>query len=509
MNPEIVRIVNEKGVLLEKELFELLNNFKDITAAKSFLDRLTTMSGQKIITSANLVKNMEYAQQIINTVPGEMRSLVEKTFVTLGISLSIEKHTEVKNTSGLGYQVFYSDTKNNKKVEVADFVGHFRSRYQQIQRILLQRADAQNLISINKLSGVRQNISIIGILTEKRITSNKNLMMTFEDLTGSIKVLVKLDSECYSNAAEIQLDDVVFIRGAGSRDFMYAYEIIFPDSFKEKVRFDGDTCVAFVSDVHAGSLKHLGKEFERFLEWINSEDEMAKKIKFIFFVGDNVDGVGVFPGQERLLNLKSLREQYELLASYLKKIPKDITIFMCPGQHDSVRVAEPQPIIDDFYGKPLREIENLILVSNPSLIKLIEKDKEFKVLMYHGASIHAFISEIQELRLMKAHKSPAKAVKHMLKRRHLAPSHGVSPSIVYVPNVNKDPLVISEVPDILCTGEVHRPDIETYNGTLIITGSCWQAQTEFEEKVGNVPDPCKVPVFNLKTRELKLLDFSL
>jgi len=93
----------------------------------------------------------------------------------------------------------------------------------------------------------------------------------------------------------------------------------------------------------------------------------------------------------------------------------------------------------------------------------------------------------------------------MLKRRHLAPTHS---SVVYVPNAERDFLFIDESPDVLCTGEVHRLDIERYNGSLIITGSCWQAQTDFEEKVGNIPDPCKVPIFNLKTNELKILDFS-
>lgn len=508
MNPDIVKLVNEKGVLLERELFELLNRFTDLSAARSFLDGLATISGQKIITGSTLTKNVAYVQQIVNTVPGEMKSLVEKTFITMGLSFSIQRETEVKPASDVKYQIFYADTKNTKKIDVSDFVGHFRSRYQQLQRLLLQRGDVSNLVSINKLGSNRQNISIIAMVTEKKITANKNLMITFEDLTGRIKVLVKPDSDCYVSAQELQLDDVVLVKGAGSRDFMFAYDILYPDSFKERVTFDEDMCVAFVSDIHAGSGKHLGDQFERFLSWIKSGDELAKKIKYIFFVGDNVDGVGVFPGQERLLTLKSLKEQYSLLSAYLKEIPPHITLFMCPGQHDSVRVAEPQPVIDNFYGKALYDIPNLVLVSNPSLIKLIEKDKEFKILMYHGASIHAFINEIQELRLLKAHRSPAKAVRHMLKRRHLAPSHGVSPSIVYVPNAIKDPLVISEVPDVLCTGEVHRLDIENYNGTLIITGSCWQAQTEFEEKVGNVPDPCKVPVLNLHTRELKILDFN-
>ncbi|MCK4919386.1 MAG: hypothetical protein KAS01_03280, partial [Candidatus Pacebacteria bacterium] len=43
---------------------------------------------------------------------------------------------------------------------------------------------------------------------------------------------------------------------------------------------------------------------------------------------------------------------------------------------------------------------------------------------------------------------------------------------------------------------------------LIICNSCWQTQTAFEEKVGNQPDYCKVPVLNLKTKEIKILDFE-
>jgi DNA polymerase II small subunit len=127
--------------------------------------------------------------------------------------------------------------------------------------------------------------------------------------------------------------------------------------------------------------------------------------------------------------------------------------------------------------------------------------------MYHGASLSTFINEIKELREMKAHRCPAKAVKHMLKRRHLAPMYGVSHQIIYVPNEEKDPLVISEIPDIITIGDLHRADVENYKGVLIITNSCWQAQTPFEEKVGNIPDPCKVPVLNLRTRELKIFDF--
>jgi DNA polymerase II small subunit len=425
-----------------------------------------------------------------------------------GIENGQEKEFSVASRKKNNYQIFYSETAPDKKLEVSDFVGNFRARYQEMQRILMHRPELQGLVSIGKISNDRQSLSIIGIVSEKRVTKNGNLILTFEDMTGKISTLVKSDNkEVFEKASEVLLDDIVAVRGSGNRDLLFIHDIFFPDSYlSEKTKFEEDISIAFLSDVHCGSDRHLEKSFNKFLEWIRSDDEAAKKVKYLFFVGDNVDGVGIFPGQEEVIKLKDMESQYGFLADYLEKIPKDKTIFLCPGQHDATRVAEPQPIVSKKYAYRLYDIENLVLVTNPTLVKLKEGDKEFKVLMYHGASLHTIINEVPELREMKAHKCPAKAVKHLLKRRHLSPIHSES---TYIPNADKDPLVISQVPDVLCTGEVHRLDIENHNGTLIITGSCWQAQTPFEEKIGNIPDPGKVPVLNLKTRELKVFDFGI
>lgn len=514
MNDEIVGIIKRKGLLLEKDIYETVANLHNSDFAVTFLEQLEKASGSKMITKQSLNKNFSYVKNFVEKLPGENKSLVEHVFVKLGLSLEITREKQIVNEPSpsleKNYKVIFTPT-TDKKLEVKDFTSHFRARFQQIQRILMQRADLQNnLVSINKISSDRTNLSIIGIVTEKRITKNKNMMITFEDLTGQIKGLAKFDrDEVFAKAEELQLDDIVGIRASGNKDLLFIYDIFYPDSFVEqKTKFDEDVSIAFISDIHAGSDRHLGKSVQNFLNWINSDDPHAQKIRYLFIVGDNVDGVGVFPNQDRVLKLKSMEEQYNLLASYLRQIPKHITMFLIPGQHDATRVAEPQPPPNIRYAEELYKIDNLVLIPNPTLVKLLEGDKEFKVLMYHGASVHTFINEIKELRLMKAHKCPAKAVKHMLKRRHLAPMHGVSTSIVYIPGSEKDPLVIDEVPDVLCTGEVHRLDIETHNGTLIITGSCWQAQTPFEEKVGNIPDPAKIPVLNLKTRELKIFDFG-
>lgn len=521
MNAEILKLIREKGVLLEKEIFDLVDGLDDAGLARKLLDNLERVAGQKMITRASLNKDYEFVKQIVKEMPGGVKANIEKVFVKLGINLEItkeayqieqvkEKAREIKQSQDVKYKVFYANTSPDKKIGVQDFVGHFRARYKEIQGILMQRSGMENLTSINKISGNRQSLTFIGIVSEKRKTKNNNLVIKFEDLTGQISAIAKLGSECFKAADELQLDDVVAIKCSGNNEMTFIHEVIYPDSYIPiKTKFDEEICVAFISDIHVGSKNFLGEEFDSFVSWLNGEDELAKKIKYLFVVGDAVDGVGVFPGQERLLAIKTLEGQYDAYAEFIKRMPKSLTLFQCPGQHDASRVLEPQPIIDRTYAGALYEIDNLVLVSNPCTVKLLEGDKEFKVLMYHGASMHMFINNIEELRLIKAHSHPAKAVKHMLKRRHLAPSHGVSASVVYVPNADKDPLVISEVPDILCTGEVHRLDIERYNGTLILTGSCWQARTEFEEKVGNIPDPCKVPVYNLKTHELRILDFTI
>jgi DNA polymerase II small subunit len=512
MEREILNEIKRRGLLLEKEVFEVVDQLGDSGKALEFIGYLEEISGQKFITKSLLSKNFNFVRKVINDLPGENRKGIEKVIVKLGLSLEIEKE-EIEEIVENGieinssYEVCSSEADISKKLVVADFTNNFRARYLEMQNLLMARPELNNLVSINRISSDRRNFSIIGIVSEKRITKNGNYIIKVEDISGDVNALVKMDNvELFEKAEELMLDDVIGLKVSGSSEMVFVHEIFFPDCVKhDKIKFEEDVNIAFLSDIHCGSDRHLGKEFKNFLNWLNGSDEEAKKIRFIFFVGDNVDGVGIFPGQEEVLELKSMAEQYSQLVDYMHQIPESIQCFMCPGQHDASRVAEPQPKISRKYCGDLYEINNLVLVPNPCLIKLKEGEKEFKVLMYHGASIHGFINEIKELREMKAHGCPAKAVRHMLKRRHLGGSHG---SVVYIPGQEKDPLSISVVPDVLCTGEVHRLDIDNYNGVLILTGSCWQSQTPFEEKIGNIPDPCKVPILNLKTRNIKVYDFS-
>lgn len=394
-----------------------------------------------------------------------------------------------------------------KKIEVFDFVNHFRNRYKELKNILIGRME-KNLISIDKIGVERQNVSIIGMVSDKRVTKNNNVILEVEDLTGKVKVLINKNRDILiQKASEIVLDEVIGLNCSGNSDILFAQEIIFPDLLAKKIQTDYDEYVLFISDFHIGSSNFLEENFLRFVRWINGEigndaqKEIAGKVKYLFVVGDVVDGVGVYPSQESLLKIKDVVEQYDRAAELFGKIRKDVTLIMCPGNHDALRIAEPQPQFDLKYAGSLHGLENAYLVSNPSLIKI----RGINILIYHGYSFDYFINEINSLRIGNAYHNPRLISHFLLKKRHLAPTHS---STQYIPCENEDPLVISSVPDVFVSAHIHRSDVSSYNNLLTISCSCWQSKTPLEEKYGHEPDPGKVPILHLKTGEVKMLDFS-
>jgi len=506
MAKTIAEFCMEKGILLDREIFDLMQGIEDQASVMDVIEKITHLFQERIITKTFFTQNIEKIQSVY---AGEKKKVVENIFIHLGVNIAIQREVVVKK-SPEGLRVIHSTLLPAKKLEVNHFVKYFRSRFMEMKAFLQGRAELQNLVSINKLTQ-HKPASIIGIIIDKRVTKNKNLLLGIEDLTGKITLLVNHGREVYEKAKEIMLDDVIGVRGNANGDLFFVNDLIYPDSFlQEKHLLEEELYAAFTSDVHVGSKMFLREQFLKFIDWLNGkvgdeqQREIAMKVKWLFITGDTIDGVGVYPGQEALLEIRDIREQYKELAKMLSLLRKDLTIILCPGQHDAVRVAEPQPPVGRDYGEVLFDLENVVLVSNPALVEMQHGGKGVKVLMYHGASMHSFISEIEELRVAKAHHTPAKVIKHLLKRRHLAPTHS---SVTYIPG-EQDSLIIREVPDIMTTGDLHKPDIDYYNNILIIASSCWQSITPFEEKVGNVPDPCKVPLLNLKTRALKILDFS-
>ena len=339
--------------------------------------------------------------------------------------------------------------------------------------------------------------------------------MLLEDPTGQRRVLINKNKPAlFNEAKDIVLDEVIGVVGVNVDTIIFANNVIWPDvpASKELKRYPEEKYVIFLSDLHVGSSKFLPEDFEKFLKWINGDmgneqqRHIAKNVDYIFIAGDLVDGVGIYPEQDKELMIKDIYEQYKECAEYLKQIPTNIPLIICPGNHDALRISEPQPILSKQYAKPLHEMNNVVMVSNPSLVNInsSENFSGFDVMMYHGYSFDHFVAEVDSLRNQGGYDRADLIMKFLLKRRHLAPTHT---STLYIPDTKKDPLVIEKVPDFFLIGHIHKSVTANYRNTTLICGSCWQGKTLFQEKVGHNPEPSRVPIVNLQTRDVKILKF--
>ncbi len=409
--------------------------------------------------------------------------------------------------------------KDGKKREVKDFVAHYKHRYEFMKNLLQQRMELQEVISISRAlkREVMEEVSVIGLVYDRDYTANGNLIYTLEDSTGSLKLLInKNNQKLFELGEKICPDEIIGIKGKIKNRMIFCDQVFFPDVPLPKGALKcapDEVYASFISDIHFGSKKFLQEEFIRFISWINGEAgpekqrALALRVKYLFVIGDVVAGVGVYPGQEKDLTLLDIREQYKFGADLFSRFRKDLQIIMCPGNHDSVRAAEPQPPLEKEYAEPLCQLPNLHLVSNPCFVNIhASKDFEgFNILMYHGGSFHYYIDNVPALRVNRARDNPGQVLRLLLQKRHLAPAHHAS---VYLPTTEIDNLIIHKVPDVLVSGDMHRSDLSDYNGVKIINCSCWESKTDFQEKTGNNPDFCKVPLYSLKTREVTMLDFS-
>ncbi|MBC8444288.1 metallophosphoesterase [Candidatus Woesearchaeota archaeon] len=193
------------------------------------------------------------------------------------------------------------------------------------------------------------------------------------------------------------------------------------------------------------------------------------------------------------------------MCNLFKKIPHNIEIIACPGNHDASHIAEPQPPFYKEFASALYEIPNLTIVSNPSMINIhaSEDFEGFNVLMYHGYSFDYYVANVSAVRNQGGYDRADLIMKHLLQRRHLAPTYTSTP---YIPK-KEDPLIIEKLPDFFATGHIHKCSISSYKNITLICGSCWQSKTSFQEKVGHHPEPARVPIVNLKTRAIKILRF--
>ncbi len=368
---------------------------------------------------------------------------------------------------------------------VDDFVAYFNSRFEKISQILRRRVKAVPISSLTKIKA--ETVEVIGFADNVRELSEEKAVFEVEDRTGRIRVYA--EGKVKEQAMELFGDEVVGVIGRLRGRSIVADRIIFPEvPMNGGSKLRRDFSMIFLSDIHFGSDTFLKEEWDRFVRWINCEsgnekmDRLAESVRYIFVAGDVVDGVGIYPDQDKELEILDIYEQYEFAAEQFDRIRKDVKIFLSPGNHDAVRQAEPQPALPKEFSSLFSN--NVVHVGNPVWVDV----EGVKVLMYHGRSLDDIISRIPRL----SYESPQDAMVELLRRRHLAPLYGERSPIA---PEKEDYLVIDEIPDVVHSGHVHTYGTAFYRGVFVVNSSTWQSQTEFQKKVNLNPMPGNVAVY--------------
>ncbi|MGM0397801.1 MAG: DNA-directed DNA polymerase II small subunit [Halobacteriota archaeon] len=380
-----------------------------------------------------------------------------------------------------------------------DFVTVFRDRYDRLAKQLRSRVNHRPTDALEKMAGGSE-AGIVGMVNDIRSTASGHWLVELEDTNGTFPVLVMKDRAIADDVQALLHDEVVGVEGTLSDDggILFVDSIHFPDVPRTYRPSTAERPVeaALISDVHVGSQEFMAEEWSAFADWLHTDE--AERVEYLLVAGDMVEGVGVYPDQDEELDIVDIFDQYERFAEYLKEVPGDMEIVMIPGNHDAVRLAEPQPGFDEEL-RDIMSVHDARITGNPSVVTI----EGVSVLMYHGVSIDELVAELPDE--LATYEDPQNAMAQLLRKRHLAPPFGghmrISPE-------SSDYLVIDDVPDIFHTGHVHKLGVGQYHNVRLVNSGCWQAQTAFQKSVNIVPDTATAPIVDLQTLEVTVRKFT-
>ena len=460
----------------------------------------TKLEDQKTepVSLEDLKKDSNETEKHINEEILKASEVVEDTKVKF-------KRNEEKTNVKYDFKILQDTSKKSyTSGEIENLIAYFKSRYEKLANILQKRPELRNFTKITDIDDSQDVLTLILMVREIRTSKNGHKIVEFEDDTGSMSILFSnKNEELFAEAEKLVKDEVVGVIANKSDDsnFAFGQQIINPGVVRipeKKMDFG----IVFLSDVHIGSLTFLEDAFQRFIDWINCEygseeqRKIAEDVKYLIIGGDIVDGIGVYPNQDKELAIKDITQQYDEAARFLGNIRSDIKIIIAPGNHDASRVAEPQPAVPEEYAKSLYELDNVEFISNPGVVSL----DGIKVLIYHGRSFDDLVMAVKEF----SHERNDLLMEELLKKRHLAPIYGERTPLA---SELEDYLVIDELPDVFHTGHVHINTYRRFKGIHLINSGTFQTQTEFQKIYNIEPTPAEVPILHKgKYKHLKFIE---
>lgn len=493
--PEIKKEV--KTIPKTPEVKKEVDTPKEITKTPETPKDAETQTPPKKASIDDLKKESDTPEKYIN------KEILEASETIKDEKIKFKRNQQKTNVT-YDFKIIQDTSKKSyTSGELENLISYFKSRYEKLANILSKRPELRNYTKVADIDDSQENLSLILMVREIRTSKNGHKIIEFEDDTGTISILFSHNNEeLFAEAEKLVKDEVVGVIANKSDDkgFAFGQQIIDPGVLRIPDK-EMDFGIVFLSDVHIGSLTFLEEAFQRFIDWINcefgSEEQrrIAEDVKYLVIGGDIVDGIGVYPNQDKELAIKDITEQYNEAARLLGNIRSDIKIIIAPGNHDASRVAEPQPAVPEEYAKALYELDNVEFISNPGVVSL----DGINVLIYHGRSFDDLVMAVKEF----THERNDLLMEELLKKRHLAPIYGERTPLA---SELEDYLVIDEVPDIFHTGHVHINTYRKFKGIHLINSGTFQTQTEFQKIYNIEPTPAEVPVIHKgKYKHLKFV----
>ena len=379
-----------------------------------------------------------------------------------------------------------------------DFVAIFRDRYERLSELLVGRVPPRTVASVRRMTGGTA-ASVTGLISDLRTTRSGHTLIELEDPTGVFPCLINSDREAHGVVDELVLDECIGITGrlAPDGEILFGDAITFPDIPRTHTPPTADhrAEAVLISDVHVGSQEFHAAAWDRFTDWLHTDEAAA--VEALLIAGDMIEGVGVYPGQDAELAIVDVYDQYRRFAELLKQVPGDLEIAMIPGNHDAVRLAEPQPAFTDEL-RSIMTAHDATITANPSTVRVAG----VPILMYHGVSLDELIAELPAEKA--SYDDPHLAMSHLLKKRHLVPQYGGRTRLA---PERRDHLVIDEPPAVFHTGHVHKTGWGKYHNVLMVNAGCWQRQTAFQRSVNIDPDVGYAAVVDLQDLSLTVRKF--
>ena len=450
----------------------------------------------EILHKINVKELAQIIKDVVKEKTKQKQFLInEEDFeIYLGIKDDVEHQVE--------FEILSDPTNKITSAEGVEGYGAlFASRFAKLKQIMSDRPESKkvrDIESVKSITKTNDDLYVWGLVSDRK--SDRNITkITLEDPTGSMEIVV-FEGDLKDSADTLLMDQFAMFKIVPAKNGgFFAKDVLLPDIPEHTTnRSKTETYAVFLSDLHVGSKFFMEEELLEFINWISSADPIARKIRFVVIGGDLIDGVGVFPGQEKVLDQTTTEGQLQKTFEVLDKIPKHIKVFLISGNHDAGRKALPQPAIPKMYNSELWDRENFFMLGNPSMVSL----NGVKVLMYHGQSIDDVVRTTPGV----SYDKPAAVMRHFLKARHMSPIYG---SRTPIAPETEDMMVIDEVPDIFHSGHVHFVGLDMYKGVLIVNSGAWQRQTDFQESVGITPTPGMAIIVNLQTMKVFQKDFRV